>query len=264
MNSLSHRLTLREQLILSLLWFSLHAVTATFFLGLAAVFILFVRERREIHPSAAQSVVPSRKVSLGWKLAFHTRAGIAQGFLRFWPIWERLTLALWHVQPLPGAPYGLLAVRLKRHTGRPIDLPDGSHIGKKDMIIELHLRNQAFLDLSTRADTWKYMRLIAQNLQALARWVEETNFPIRPRAIYGLTLLSRGAAPRMGFTLRQRPKTLQTRLDRFFMLGLLVLYHPKGRARLLQGKTYDTYPQEIWMSVDELLRRYGGITPRHE
>jgi MFS family permease len=231
--------------------------TATFFLILAAIGVLFVRERKASSLAPVANEQAQRKIHIGWKLAFQTRAGKAHGFLLFWPLWEFLTRSIWHLQPIPHAPYDLLEVRFTRYTGKAIDLPDGTHVGKGDPIIELHFRNRAFLEVEGQAPTWRYMQLIAQNLRALACWMQEPDFPGDPLAIYGTTLLYRGA-PRMGFTLRQRPKSVYVHLERFFMTGLLVLYHRQGGARLLQGTTYGTYPQQVWMSRKELLRRYGN------
>ena len=233
--------------------------TATFFLLLAAIFVLFVRERREIHhgtPPPPRRVRPA--LALGWRLAFQTRAGNARGFMRFWPFWEWFTRSLWHIQPIPHAPHDLMEVRFTRYSGKPLDLHDGTHIQSGDPLIELHFRNRAFLEMANEADVdpWLYMRTIAQNLQALAQWMQQPDFPSSARAIFGLTLLSRGA-PRLGFTLRPRPHNLMAWFDRAFMTGLLVLYNPGGGQRLLRGTTYGTYPQEAWMSRAELLHRYG-------
>jgi hypothetical protein len=217
------------------------------------------REQEKNNPATDATKRDKRRVNVGWKLALQTGAGKASGFLLFWPFWERFTHALWHLQPVPHAPYRLLQIRFTHHHGKPIDLPDGTHVSKGDPIIELHFRGQAFLDTDEQMPRWRYMQIIKQNFSALANWMQEPDFPSNACAIYGNTLLYRGAV-RLGFTLRERPKTLYTYLERFFMMGLMVLYHRQGSARLLQGKTYETYPQETWMSRKEWLRLYGNAS----
>lgn len=243
----------------TVLGYRLVFAAATFFLILAAIGVLFVREQKKSDPTPVAPGQVRRKISVGWKLAFQTRAGKARGFLLFWPLWESFTRSIWRLQPIPQAPRRLLEVRFTRHTSQAIDLPDGTHVNKGDPIIELHFRNQALLEAGEQVPIWRWMPLVVQSLKALACWMQEPDFPCpeEPLALYSTTLLYR-AAPRLGFTLRPRPKSVRAHLERFFLMGLLVLYHQQGGARLLQGTTYGTYPQETWMSRAELLKRYGN------
>lgn len=233
-------------------------VCAAGFLLLGALSVVVVREappQKHLARRRARHGPP-----LGWRLASRARAGRARGFLRFWPVWEAFTRWLWHVQSIPNARGGLLEVRFMRYHGQPITLPDGTAIASGDRVCELHIHNSVLAERAS-VTPWQLLRLLALDLHALATWAESPPFPADVRAIYGMTLLSR-AAPRLGFTLRARPRTLQSRLDRFFLTGLLVLYHPAGLNRLLQGTTYGTDPQELWMSRGELRRRYAPPPPR--
>jgi MFS family permease len=257
---------------------------ATIFLLLGAVFILRFREQRA-HLARAETPIPTppatsvgaqfialasspahsqtrahshrRSPGLLWKLAFQTRAGRTRGFLVLWPLWERFTVALWHVRPIPAAPNHLLEARFTRYHGRPIDLPDGTHVQNDDRILELHFSNRHLLAAATEAGPWDLVRMIGEDMAALARWTQQLDFPAQIQAVYGVTLLYRGAS-RLGFTLRERLVTLLARRDRIFMTGLLFLYHQQGLQRLLQGTTYGTYPQEVWISRKELIRKDGG------
>jgi MFS family permease len=231
---------------------------AVFFFLLGAVFVFRIRERPRTRVASVQPRGRQRVVNMGWRLAFRSHAGQARGFLLFWPFWEWLTITLQPIKPIPHAPYGLLGVTFKRYHGRAIDLPDGVHIERGAMIGELHFRNREIVAAAAHAGPWKLLRMIMLDMQALARWTQEPDFPAAIQAFHGVTLVGR-AARRLGFIAYERPKTLHNRLDRFFMMGLLVLYHQQGLQRLRQGTTYGTYPQDVWMSRRELTKRYSKL-----
>lgn len=191
-----------------------------------------------------------------WRLVFGSRSGQARGFLRFWPLWEWLTLRVMPHQEIPNAPHHLFEVQFTRVDANPITLPDGTHIKRRDPIAILHVNSRVLARIVRETTPWQQLRMMREDLQALARWVAAGGFPRDVHALYGYTLLGR-SAPRLGFTLRRRPSTIRTRLDRFFLMGIIVLYHPGGRDRLAHGTTYETEPAETWMSIDELQRRYG-------
>ena len=210
-----------------------------------------------VHGGPGAHVRRSPHVNWLWRLALQTRAGEARGVMRFWPFWERLMHRLWHIQAIPNAPHHLFEVRFTRYHGRAQTVADGLRIAPGDPVVELHFSNRALMQAAGSVSNWRLLHMMREDLQALAQWAQQTDFPSEARFIRGVTLLGRGA-PRLGFIVRERPHNLAAWCDRIFMMGLLVLYHRAGRARLTQGSTYNTYPQEVWMTREELIRRYGN------
>ena len=203
-----------------------------------------------------------RRVAWGWRLAKGTGRGAARGFLRFWPLWERFTLWLWKVQPVPNAPHGLFQVSIHPYKGRPIVLPDGASVASGDPIMELHLVNWRLVDAYPAGQPLFLLKEIREDLAAIAQGFQEQRYPLSVRALYGVTILA-AATPRLGFTLRPRPLNLHGRLERFFLKGLLALYNADGLARLERGSARrDLRPQEVWMSLGTLLERYGNQPSR--
>lgn len=231
---------------------------AAIFLALGAVCVAFIRGEGPARRARIESLKAARP-GRGWRLAGGSRGGQARGFLRFWPVWEWVTRTTKPVTPIPDAPHGLLGAHLGRFRGRPITLPDGTQVVRGDWVINLHFDNHRLSDAARTVSPWRLARMIAEDMAALARWVAASGEMAQARALVGVSLMGR-AAPRLGFTLRERPVTLHARLERFFMQGLMALYNPAGVGRLAHGTTYAGYPVEVWMSRAELLRRYGAPT----
>lgn len=195
----------------------------------------------------------------GWRLGGQARAGEARGVFRLWVAYEWLWLRFHRVLVIPGAHGGLFDVQFGRYHGRPMRLPDGTRVARGDQVAILHIRNRELVKRSAELPAWHILRLMALDLRALAAWAATDEFPHGARALFGMTMIGR-AAPRLGFTVRERPRTLTTWLDRQFLLGILLLYHPRGVERLLEGSLRQTPLMEVWMSLGELEQRYGAHT----
>jgi peptidoglycan-N-acetylglucosamine deacetylase len=156
---------------------------------------------------------------------------------------------------IPKAPYGLLRMRIKPYKGKPLTLPDGVRIAENDLVGELHCNNQAFLHIVFLHHINPY-RACREDLHSLAMWARKDPLGGQVEAIFGRTMLAVGGA-RLGFSVRDVPKTLWLWLERFFMTGLLLLYTEGGLDRLTRGTTVLSYPKEIWMSRDQLVKQYG-------
>ncbi len=206
-------------------------------------------------PDLIRLLKRSEKATAAWRvIAGGTRPGEAHGLLKAWPAWERFARYLWPVCDIPGAPYGLLCLRITSYLGEPVVLPDTTTIRRGTIIGELHCNNRAVLALvKQRGNAFAACR---QDLKKLSDWIQQDPLARRIEALYACTILNR-AADRLGFTVLPKPVTLRRRLEKFFFKGLLLLYSREGLTRIEHGRTTDAYPVDVWLSRGEFLRLYG-------
>lgn len=190
-------------------------------------------------------------------LAAGSGSGKARRLLRIWAWYERLDLRLWPNQPIPGAPWGVFQITLVRYQGRPFTLPDGVEVQRGDLVCRLHINNPALMRVVANG-TWRLQTATIGDLRALAAAMERGDLPRDVRAVFGISVLARGSA-RLGFVVRPRPRTFKSFLDRVYLQGLLALYCPQGVGRLGYGRTVTSWPDELWMSRAELMRRYAKV-----
>lgn len=205
-------------------------------------------------PGTTRRLTRSENASLTWRIiAGGTRPGEAHGLLRAWPGWEQLARVLRPVYEIPGAPYGLLGLRITPYRGESVVLPDATMVAAGALLGELHCNNRAIFELvSHRGNPFAACR---EDLKSLSNWIVQNRLGRQIEAFYGCTILTT-AARRLGFTVQEKPVTLRQRLERFFFKGLLLLYNQEGLTRIQHGSTAETYPADVWLSRRELLRLY--------
>ncbi|MGA7988979.1 MAG: hypothetical protein WCB51_11345 [Candidatus Dormiibacterota bacterium] len=171
--------------------------------------------------------------------------------LKVWLWWEHWYLWRHHVRSLTRTSAFMIEVR--RYQGKPVTLADGTHVRRGDRIVELHLANHRVSGDATNRD-WSPFQTLAQtsaDLALIARLVHRGSLgPVR--ALHAVSLIA-PALGRVGFTVTPLPATWHTRLLRFYMVGLLAVYHPRGwlAARRARDRAW---PAEAWASVDDVGR----------
>lgn len=168
--------------------------------------------------------------------------GRARGVLRIWTLVEWFEGRRTGLQPVQ--PGGLLAYSIRRQRG-------GS------AVLEIHLNNDGMLRAAAESP-WRRLDRAKSELRILALLVAEGRLgPVQ--ALRGTSLLG-AAGRRAGFEVRQMPATWRWGLERLFLVGMDVIYHPDGTRRLRRAGAL-RWPAELSMTRAEFLRRYGPGSP---
>ena len=186
-----------------------------------------------------------------------------QFVLLLWPMVDRLLRSIYHIKPLKADGSGIIYFDLRRYKGPIRVLNDGSKVRTGDTIIELHLNNAWFkrkrkLNLRASQSPREFLGCFARDLHFLAQQITSGMFG-NITALHGSTLLD-VAARRLGFQVDRLPDSLWKKGGRFYMAGLMRVYHLRGdKVSGLRQKPWEL--KEVWLSRAALLTRYGPKNP---
>ena len=125
-------------------------------------------------------------------------------------------------------------------------------------VLELHLDGRALVEVRARQGytTYQLVRQLRAELAVLASRIRSGELN-GVASIKGVSLM--GEAGRIfGFEVRPLPPTLGNRLERYFMVGLDAIYHPRG----LREQAMKRWPTETTMTRETLLERYPEKSDR--
>jgi hypothetical protein len=175
---------------------------------------------------------------------------------------DRLLRVIYHIRPLKAGDNGIMRFNLRHYKGPNKVLNDGSEVKTGDTIIELHLNNNWFkrrrnLNLKASQSPREFLGCFAQDLHLLAQQVASGMFG-NITALHGSTILHI-AARRLGFQIDELPDSLWKRGARFYMAGLMQVYHLRGEeVSGLREKPWEL--KQVWLSRAAFLSKYG---PNH-
>lgn len=148
---------------------------------------------------------------------------------------------------------GALGLSVSRWPGPEVTLRDGTRVRRGDLVGGIHVRNDRVGALT--GDGWqtRLLRLVRDDLVALADWTARQG-DSAPVAFYGGTILW-PFARRLGAEVRPRRPTLRVRMEDWYLRGVMRHWAREGAHRLELGhgalRTMD-----CWLSSAELVRRH--------
>jgi peptidoglycan/xylan/chitin deacetylase (PgdA/CDA1 family) len=174
---------------------------------------------------------------------------------RLWEAYERAWAGLYRLEPVGDE--GVITAGLTAHHGAPVTLGDGTTVVDRDTVAEVHYGRHFLRRLhrhaSDRRRAVALRRGSATALRDLAALVISDPRYHAVKALRATSLLWEGAQY-LGFEVHPMEGAWARRTLGWYLRTLMARDHPAGRRRL-EGRTLE--PRVLWMSREELLRRYA-------
>ncbi|GLX69450.1 YkoP family protein [Paenibacillus glycanilyticus] len=147
--------------------------------------------------------------------------------------------------------------RVIKYHGNSIKLADNGDLKSGDKIVELHFDNKmlstiALQSSSPLATGIRLLREMDQALPALARTLADDPEVAGVRALYGVTMIHRGA-DRLGFQVEPLPDGLFARSTRIYLKVLTSVLTPKQRNARGKAKRDSILPHMLLMPIEQIL-----------
>ncbi len=161
------------------------------------------------------------------------------------------------IRPIGGGGY-IFKLRLIRYRGPALTFRDGTVVRSGDVLGELHIDNRRAQALHEGGKGGlRYRREVFRLLPVLARDLRTRPEYQGVQAVGGQSLFWEEAA-HAGFEHWPLPAFTRWWLT-WWERSLLARYHPRGRARLAEGRR--TELRQAWMTRRMLLERHGKDAP---
>jgi hypothetical protein len=146
--------------------------------------------------------------------------------------------------------------QLARHRRRTLTLKDGTVVARGDHLLELHFDNRVLLGLASSPafDPFATERSALADLRLLGAAIKAGEIG-DIKALHAVTPFP-AVLRRQGFQVTEIAHTLPNFFVRFYMTGLLALYHPQGWAGLSPDRAR-RWPGEAWLGLSSFLSRFA-------
>lgn len=173
--------------------------------------------------------------------------------------WEKIFSKLHNIYTVENSPYGLLRMSIHPYSGHPLPLEDGSTLQPGEYVAELHISNTVIYSGKvgnvTVASDIHLLPLFREEMRNLARLARDGRLDPRVRALWGVTLFGPGVR-RMGFQMRPLPAGKNAIMLKAWMGFLRWVFSPPT-VRKRSKTSAARQAQEFWMSIKQLIEKYG-------
>ena len=172
--------------------------------------------------------------------------------MRVWLWWEGQMVP----RSRPVREGSVVRYQFARHRGRTISLNDGTVVEKGDQLLELHFDNRVLLGIAANPDfdTFATERSALADLRLLAAAMKSGEMG-DIKAVHAVTPFP-AVLRRQRFQVTEVAHSLPNFFIRFYMAGLLALYHPQGWAGLTPDRLR-RWPAEAWSGRSSFLQRFA-------